>query len=55
MSNPKETKPDPENAVPAPATTQIKPISDSISAEKMTEDAGKILKEFSADYGRMAK
>lgn len=55
MSDFNEANPDPENAVPTPATAQIKPISDSISAEKMTEDAGKILKEFSADYGRMAK
>ena len=55
MSNPKETKPDPESAVPTPATAQIKPISHLISTEKMTEDAEKILKEFSADYEKMAK
>lgn len=55
MSNSNETNPDPENAVPTPATTQIKPISDSISAEKMAESAENVLKEFSADYERMAK
>ena len=55
MSNSNETNPDLESAVPTPATTQIKPISDLISAEKMAEDAGKILQKFSADYERMAK
>lgn len=55
MSDFNEANPDPENAVPTPATTQIKPISDSISAEKMTEDAGKILQKFSADYEKLAK
>lgn len=55
MSDSNEMNPDPESVVPTPATTQIKPISHLISAEKMIEDAEKILKEFSADYGRMAK
>lgn len=55
MSNSNETNPDPKSAVPTPATPQIKPVSHSISTEKMTEDAEKILKEFSADYERMAK
>lgn len=55
MSDFNEMNPDPESAVPTPATTQIKPISDSISTEKMTTDAEKILKKFSADYGRMVK
>ena len=55
MNNSNETNPDPESAVPTPATTQIKPISHLISAEKMAEDAENILKEFSADYEKMAK
>lgn len=55
MSNSNETNPDQKSAVPTPATPQIKPISDSISTEQMTEDAEKILKEFSADYEKMAK
>lgn len=55
MSNSNETNPDPENAVPTPATPQIKPTSDSISTEKMVEDAGKILQQFSADYEKLAK
>lgn len=55
MSDFDEANPDPKSAVPTPATTRTKSISDSISTEKMTEDAEKILKEFSADYGRMAK
>lgn len=55
MNNSNETNPDPESAVPTPATTQIKPISDSISTEQMTTDSEKVLKEFSADYEKMAK
>lgn len=55
MSDFNEMNPDPESAVPTPATTQIKPISDSISAEKMAEAAGKILQKFSADYEKLAK
>lgn len=55
MSDFNETNPDPESAMPTPAIPQIKPILHSIPTEKMTEDAGKILKEFSADYERMAK
>ena len=55
MSDFNEANPDPKSAVPTPATTQIKPISDSISTEKMTTDSEKILKEYSADYEKMAK
>ena len=54
MSNSNEMNPALENAMPTPATAQIKPISYSISTEKMADDTGKILKEFSVDYERMA-
>lgn len=55
MNNSNETNPDPESAVPTPATAQIKPILHSISTEQMAEDAEKILKKFSADYEKLAK
>ena len=41
--------------MPFPVTTQIKPVTHSISIEKMVEDADKILDDFSADYARMAE
>lgn len=41
--------------MPFQVTTQIKPVMNSLSIEKMTEDTSAILKEFSAEYARMAE
>lgn len=41
--------------MPFPVSTQIAPVTYTISSEQMTEDAGKILEEFALDYARMAE
>lgn len=41
--------------MPFPVTTQAGQVTHSVSPEKMAEDAGKILEEFSVDYARMAE
>lgn len=40
--------------MPFPVTIR-EPLPQSVSAEKMMEDAGRILEEFSEDYARMAE
>lgn len=41
--------------MPFPVSTQIAPITHTISSEQMTEDASKILEAFASDYARMAE
>lgn len=41
--------------MPFPVTIQEPSVLQSVSPEKMTADASKILEEFSADYKRMAE
>lgn len=41
--------------MPFPVSTQITPVTHTISSEQMTEDARNTLEAFASDYARMAE